>query len=55
MKRRKPLEKCCNGCDAAPQPPSLVLCAKCLHGLDEKIRALPETLGLPPPNGGGAR
>lgn len=37
---KKPLERCCNGCDAPPQPPSWVLCKACLDALDAKMRAL---------------
>lgn len=37
---RKPLEKCCNGCDAPPKPPSWVLCAKCFEVLNQKMEAL---------------
>lgn len=36
----KPLDKCCNGCDAPPQPPSLVVCKTCLAALDMKMREL---------------
>lgn len=36
----KPLDKCCNGCDAPPQPPSLVVCKTCLAALDMKMRQL---------------
>lgn len=44
MKRRSPqrllfLAHCANGCDAPPQPPSLVLCAECLKRLDAKLEA----------------
>ena len=39
----KALEKCATrGCDAPPQPPSKVLCEKCLAALDARIRALAE-------------
>ncbi len=37
---KEPLKKCCNGCDAPPQPPSWVLCEKCFGVLDEKMRNL---------------
>lgn len=37
---KKPLKKCCNGCDAPPHPPSWVLCEKCLNALSEKIHWL---------------
>ena len=40
----KPLSKCCNGCDASPQPPSFVLCEKCLNALDVKMRSLYENI-----------
>lgn len=36
---KEPLKTCCNGCDAAPQPP-WVLCKACLDVLDAKIHAL---------------
>ena len=36
----KPLKRCCNGCDAPPQPPSKVLCAKCFRELDLKFKNL---------------
>lgn len=36
----KPLERCANGCDAAPCPPSLVLCRVCLDKLTAKIEAM---------------
>ena len=36
----KPLPKCCNGCDAPPHPPSLVLCKTCFQALDRKMQAL---------------
>lgn len=40
---KKPLDKCCNGCDAPPKPPSWVLCASCLGVLDDKM----QRLGIP--------
>jgi hypothetical protein len=36
----KPLDKCCNGCDAPPQLPSFVLCSVCLAALDAKFRSI---------------
>jgi len=36
----KPLKRCCNGCDAPPQPPSKVLCEACFATLGVKIHAL---------------
>jgi hypothetical protein len=36
----KALKKCANGCDAAPQAPSKVLCKECLEKLDIQFRAL---------------
>lgn len=35
-----PLDRCCNGCEDPPCPPSLVLCKTCLEKLDAKIRSL---------------
>lgn len=46
---KKPLLRCCNGCDAPPKPPSWVLCAACLA----KLNARMETL-LAPDAGRGA-
>lgn len=37
---KRPLKKCCNGCDAPPKPPSWVLCAACFAKLDEQMNAL---------------
>lgn len=37
---KKPLAKCCNGCDAPPQKPSWVLCRSCLDALDKRVNAL---------------
>lgn len=37
---KRPLKKCCNGCDAPPQSPSWVLCKECLERLDQKMHAL---------------
>lgn len=36
----KSAQTCVNGCDAAPQPPSRVLCKTCLIELDVKFRGL---------------
>jgi len=40
----KALKKCANGCDAAPQAPSKVLCKECLEKLDIQFRALAKRL-----------
>ena len=40
MRKMRPLASCVNGCQAVPQLPSLVLCASCLAGLDDKFNAL---------------
>ena len=45
---KKPLVKCCNGCDAPPKPPSWVLCAACFGKLDKQIRALCGEAGTVP-------
>jgi len=37
---KKALKKCCNGCDAPPQHPSLVLCKTCLDALGDKIKKM---------------
>lgn len=46
----KPLLRCCNGCDAPPQPPSKVLCAACFTKLDARFHALAKRLGNEPPD-----
>lgn len=51
MVMRKPLAECVNGCGLPPCPPSLVLCAICLRGLDDKmheiLRPRPEQADAP--------
>lgn len=42
----KPLARCCNGCDAAPWPPSKVLCKKCLDELSGKFGELAKRFGV---------
>lgn len=37
---KRPLEKCCNGCDKPPKKPSWVLCEDCLAALDKKMTGL---------------
>lgn len=39
---KKPLDKCCNGCDAPPHPPSWVLCKACFAALSAKFDRLAE-------------
>jgi hypothetical protein len=47
----EPLSQCCNGCDAPPQPPSLVLCKACLEALSRKMEALAKNYeSTPNPN-----
>lgn len=41
---RKPLDRCVNGCDAPPHPPSWVLCEKCFKALDVKMESLADKL-----------
>ena len=33
-----PLVKCANGCDAAPSPPSLVICRACMDKIGLRLR-----------------
>jgi len=40
---RRPLKRCCNGCDKPPKPPSWVLCEDCFAKLDAKMEALVNT------------
>lgn len=40
----RPLDQCCNGCDAPPRLPSYVLCEACLAELDAKVARVAETL-----------
>lgn len=35
---KKPLEKCANGCDAPPHPPSLVICKACMDKITVKLK-----------------
>jgi len=42
--KKLPLEKCANGCDSPPSPPSLVICRECIDKITAKLRAL---AGLP--------
>lgn len=37
---KRPLKKCCNGCDKPPHPPSWVLCEDCFAALDKKMHDL---------------
>lgn len=32
-----PLERCANGCDAPPKPPSLVICGPCLDRIGARL------------------
>jgi hypothetical protein len=46
---KRPLKKCCNGCDAPPHPPSWVLCKECFEKLCGKVEELRKTFGQPAP------
>ncbi len=43
-KKRTPLEKCANGCDVPPAPPSLVICRVCQDKITEKLRVWAERM-----------
>jgi hypothetical protein len=35
-----PLEKCANGCDCPPDPPSKVICSQCQQEITKKLEAI---------------
>lgn len=51
MSKRKSLEKCANGCDRPPDPPSLVICRECMDKITAKLQAAVDNLGRAPVEG----
>ena len=43
---RRPLKRCCNGCDAPPHPPSFVLCKECFEKLNKKVEKIASDFGV---------
>ena len=42
MKKKEPLEKCANGCDRPPCPPSLVICKECQDVITHTLMSILE-------------